>query len=93
MIWVVTTQVAGRYVLDVAFDDGMRRKVDLETELLGPVFLPLRGRAFFAQVAVAPVIGTVVSPNEPDFSPEFLPTATSELLRRLARVGAGGDPR
>lgn len=86
---MVSAQVSGRFVLDVAFDDGMRRKVDIETELLGPVFLPLRGCASVAQVPVVPVSGTVVRPNEPDFSPEFLPAATNELLRRLARVGAG----
>lgn len=72
VIRVVAAQVVGPYVLDVTFNDGTRREVDLEAELWGEVFLPLRDPAFFAQAAVDPVLGTVVWQNEADFSPEFL---------------------
>ncbi len=72
MIRVVAAEVVGPYALDVIFNDGSRRVVDLEAELWGKVFEPLRDPNFFAQATVDPVIGTVVWPNEADFSPEFL---------------------
>lgn len=72
MIRVVAARVVGPYVLDIIFNDGFRREVDLENELWGAVFVPLRDPAFFAQATVDPVLGTVVWPNDADFSPEFL---------------------
>jgi len=72
LIRVVAAQVVRPYVLDVTFNDGFRREIDLEAELWGEVFEPLRDPRFFAQATLDPVIGTVVWPNEADFSPEFL---------------------
>ncbi|MGH2532557.1 MAG: DUF2442 domain-containing protein [Thermomicrobiales bacterium] len=69
---VVSVTVLRPYVLDLAFTDGSRRHVDLEPELWGEVFEPLRDPAFFAQVEVDPELGTVVWPNGADFAPEFL---------------------
>lgn len=69
---VVALELIGPFSLELTFDDGTRRRVDLEAELWGPVFEPLRDPAFFAQAAVDPVLGTVVWPNGADFSPEFL---------------------
>ena len=60
------------YVLSLVFSDGTRRDVDLEGELYGEVFEPLRDPSYFAKAAVDPVLGTVVWPNGADFSPEFL---------------------
>ena len=70
--FAVAVHVVEPYILDVTFDDGARRRVDLEAELWGPIFEPLRDPAFFAQAAVDPVLGTVVWPNGADVSPEFL---------------------
>lgn len=72
MIRVVAAKVIRPYVLDLTFNDGVRREVDLESELEGDVFEPLRDPTFFAHATLDPVIGTVVWPNEADFSPEFL---------------------
>jgi hypothetical protein len=72
LIRVVEARVVRPYVLDVTFNDGVRREVDLEAELWGEVFEPLRDPAFFARATVDPVLGTVVWPNGADFSPEFL---------------------
>ena len=72
LIRVVAAEVVRPYVLTVTFNDGVRREVDLEAELWGEVFEPLRDPDFFARATVDPVIGTVVWPNEADFSPEFL---------------------
>ena len=72
LIRVVTAHVVGPYVLDVTFNDGFRRRVDLEDELWEEVFVPLRDPAFFARATVDPALGTVVWPNDADSSPEFL---------------------
>jgi hypothetical protein len=72
MYVVVEAQVVGPYVLELVFDDGLRRRVDLEQHLWGEMFEPLRDPARFAEAAVDPVLGTVVWPNGADLSPEFL---------------------
>ena len=69
---VVAMSIVGPYTLELTFDDGTRRRVDLEAELWGPVFEPLRDPAIFARASVDPVLGTAVWPNGADFSPEFL---------------------
>ena len=68
----VAVRVVRPYVIDVTFRDGTQRRHDLESDLWGPVFEPLRDPAFFARVAVDPEHGTVVWPNGADLSPEFL---------------------
>ena len=69
---VAAVRVTGDYSLELFFSDGTSREVDLEPELYGELFEPLRDPAFFAQVAVDEELGTVTWPNGADFSPEFL---------------------
>lgn len=69
---VTKVRVVAPYSLEVTFSDGVCRKVDLEAELYGEVFEPLKGPAYFARASVDPVLGAVVWPNGADFSPEFL---------------------
>ena len=78
---VTKVRVVRPYVLDVSFEDGARRRIDVEPLLNSEVFEPLRDTALFSRAAVDPVLGTVVWPNGADFSPEFLrrtPDATGE---------------
>ncbi len=61
------------FVIRVRFDDGTRRDVDLEGELWGPVFQPLRDDPeLFRQVRVDEELGTVVWPNGADLDPDVL---------------------
>ena len=69
---VVSCRALDGYWLEVGFADGAVGRVDVEALLWGPVFEPLRDRAFFAQVRVDPVLATVFWPNGADLSPEFL---------------------
>lgn len=69
---VTKVRVTGPYTLEVTFADGTCREVDVEAELWGEMFEPLRDPAFFAQVSVDHELGTVVWPNGADFAPEFL---------------------
>lgn len=70
--FAVAVRIVGPYVLEVDFDDGATRRVDMEPLLGKGVFRPLQDLTFFAQIEVDPVLGTVVWPNGADVSPEFL---------------------
>jgi len=61
------------FVLRLGFDDGTTREVDLEDELWGPVFEPLRtDPQLFRQVRVDEELGTIVWPNGADLDPDVL---------------------
>lgn len=67
---VVTVEVLPPYALRVAFDDGLVRDVELEPDLRGPMFEPLRDPDYFAQVFIDE--GTVAWPNGLDLDPLVL---------------------
>jgi hypothetical protein len=75
------------FVVRLCFDDGTEREVDLESDLWGPVFEPLRAdRELFRQVRVDEELGTIVWPNGADMDPDVLhgdfePTETAPSPR------------
>jgi Protein of unknown function (DUF2442) len=71
-IRIETAEPLGGYVLRLGFSDGTSRDVDLEAELWGPVFEPLRSPALFRRVAVDHELGTIVWPNGADMDPDVL---------------------
>jgi uncharacterized protein DUF2442 len=70
------------YILRVMFADGLVRDVDLESELHGEVFEPLKDPAYFAQGFLE--MGAVEWPNGASFAPEF--------MYRAGRVIAEAQP-
>jgi len=68
----VAVRILRPYVLEVTFDDGFQREVDIEPLFWGEVFAPLRDPALFAQAAVDPDGGSVYWPTGADLAPEFL---------------------
>lgn len=54
------------------FADGLTGEIDLERELWGPVFVPMKDVAEFVKVRLEPDLGTIVWANGADFAPEFL---------------------
>jgi uncharacterized protein DUF2442 len=61
------------FVLRLSFEDGSQREVDLENQLWGPMFEPLReDRQLFRQVSVDAELGTIVWPNGADMDPDVL---------------------
>lgn len=59
------------YTVWLRFEDGSEGEVDLQGELWGPMFEPLRDPAEFGKVSVAEY-GTIAWPNGADLAPEFL---------------------
>lgn len=60
------------YVIWARFNDGIEGEVDLENELEGEVFGPLRDTRKFKCFKVDPILETIVWKNGADFAPEFL---------------------
>jgi hypothetical protein len=69
---IETVEPLDGYVLRLGFSDGSTRDVDLEPELWGPVFEPLRDLEAFRQVVVDDELGTIVWPNGADMDPDVL---------------------
>ena len=61
-----------KYRIRVSFDDGTVGVIDLEAELWGEVFEPLKDLAKFKQFRVDEELQTIVWPTGADLAPEFL---------------------
>lgn len=73
LVSVTSVEVLHDFVLRLSFDDGTIREVDLEKDLWGPVFEPLRAdHRLFAEVKVDHELGTIVWPNGADMDPVVL---------------------
>ena len=75
------------YQLRLTFDNGIIKDVDLQAELYGEVFEPLKEVEFFKQVEVNPETNTVEWPNGADFAPEFLYEIGQEVGQEVTPVG------
>ena len=62
----------GDYRIWLKFTDGVEGEIDLESELWGEVFQPLKDKARFAELSLDKELETIVWPNGADFAPEFL---------------------
>jgi len=72
MHYVIDAAYVGGFRLEIRFDNGETRVVDLSDHLDGPVFEPLKDLSYFRRFTVNHDIDTVVWPNDADFSPDFL---------------------
>jgi len=68
----VKVKVVGPHSLDLTFDNGVYKRVNLRQELYGPIFEPLRDPSYFAKAYVDTDSRTVSWPNGADFAPDFL---------------------
>lgn len=73
IIDVTDVKLLGRYVVELCFENGEERIIDLEPVLTGPMYEQLRNDyAAFQEVSVDPNAGTIVWPNGADISPRTL---------------------
>ena len=63
---------AGRYTLEISFDDRCKRIIDFEPILAGDLYGPLKNPKVFNRVRLDPEIHTLVWPNGADFDPAIL---------------------
>lgn len=60
------------YRIWLKFADGVEGEINLEDELWGEMFAPLKDKSMFAKVELNSELGTIVWPNGADLAPEFL---------------------
>jgi hypothetical protein len=73
LIRIVDVEPLEGFTLRLRFSDDSERVVDLESELWGPVFEPLKADiSLFREVRVDPELGTIVWPNGADMDPDVL---------------------
>lgn len=78
IIHVRDIKVVGPHSLELVFDNGYQKRVNLRSELYGPIFEPLRDPSYFAKAYIDPDSRTVTWPNGADFAPDFLYQLESE---------------
>jgi hypothetical protein len=78
----------GGYRLRLTFNDGTIKEIDLDEELSGPVFEPLRDVQFFSKVRLNQDTGTIEWPNGADFAPEFLSEIGTTVGATVTRMVA-----
>lgn len=69
---VVEARYISGYVVGLRFRDGTEGRLDLEPELVGPVFQPLRDPEYFRTFRIHPEFHTLTWPNGADIAPERL---------------------
>jgi hypothetical protein len=69
---ILDVTVCGDHILQLQFNDGTSKKVNLQPLLRGRVFEPLTDPLYFRKVSLDKTSGTVVWPNGADFAPEAL---------------------
>ena len=72
IIHVTNVKVVDSYSLELTFDNGVEKRVNLRSELYGPIFEPLRDPSFFVKAFIDTDSRTVTWPNGADFAPDFL---------------------
>jgi hypothetical protein len=73
------------YRIRLQFEDGCQGEVDLEQELWGEVFEPLRDQAYFKTVQLDKELNTIRWDNGADFAPEFLYQLVTTSLKTSAK--------
>jgi hypothetical protein len=70
--YINDVKVVGDHLLQLTFEDGVTKTVDLSGSFWGSLFSPLEDPIFFRQVKVNPEIRTIQWPNGADFDPDTL---------------------
>ena len=69
---IIEAKVCGPYMLQLAFNDGTHKTVNVLPLLSGTVFQPLHDPGYFARAELDRTAGIVAWPNGADFAPEAL---------------------
>ena len=84
----MTTIKEARYIKDyvvwIRFSDGIEGQADLESELGGEIFKPLKKVEYFKQFKLDDDLMTLTWANGADFAPEFLYDLVQRKTKRAA---------
>jgi hypothetical protein len=69
---VIDAKYVRDFVIHLRFADGVEGDVNLQNELEGEIFTPLKDASCFRQFTVNKDFCTLSWPNGADFAPEFL---------------------
>lgn len=69
---IVEAKYLRGFIVHLRFSDGTEGEVNLERELEGEVFSPLKDISYFRRFSLHPELHTLTWPNGADFAPEFL---------------------
>lgn len=69
---IIDVKYLNDYKLRLTFNNGVIKDVDLQNELYGKIFEPLKDINLFKQVKINSTNTTIEWPNGADFAPEFL---------------------
>ena len=72
VLHINTARYIKSYMIEVEFDDGVRKTVDVEPLLTGVMFEPLKNKSTFSNLTIDPVSRTIMWPNGADLAPEAL---------------------
>jgi hypothetical protein len=84
MLHVDDFEITGSYKMSLWFNNEESVEVDLENELEGEIFEPLKEPDFFKKAYLNEETGTVEWPNGADFAPEFLLELGKKQTQRSA---------
>ena len=72
LLFVKNAKYVEDYKIEVEFTDGKKGIANLEDELYGTVFAPLKDKEFFSRLKVDEELETITWENGADMAPEFL---------------------
>ncbi len=72
LLHITQAEYMSDYKVKVFFNDGKQGIADLAEALKGPVFEPLKEKAFFTQLKVDKESETIAWPNGADLAPEYI---------------------
>jgi hypothetical protein len=80
-----SAQYVSGYRIHVRFADGTEADVDLESELWGEVFEPLKDLSLFRGFKLDEELNTIIWPSGADLAPEFLYEEASKRSQASGR--------
>jgi len=84
-IHVIEAKYLQDYEVELKFNDGKKGIVNLENELYGTMFEPLKDKKIFASVKLDKDLDTIVWENGADLAPEFLYYESFKTDKTLAK--------
>lgn len=86
LIEVIEAKYLRDYKIELTFNTGEKRVVDLEFRLYGEIFGQLKDKGIFMQFKVDKELGTIVWPNGADLAPYSLYDLGKPVAKRAKKL-------